>query len=319
MSVKAEIHMKTIVKYLALLLATISLVACSTIFERYPVNLKTLVWLEREGIFDPEVPTSKVHELLSKGLYHKDPEILRCSISAIVLYSNVTSHDRLKELTLPVDRRLDEIPGLYDLFTGMWDKGWEEAGGVVPDVQPPKDSYDRVMNKTGCLAGDPLWTSVAYPMSYLFPGDEKVNDIIWKRLRQREDPRVLLEALFEGKFNYPRDQQFRIDVLTNPETNLQNAKLAARSLGEFPADSGLEALVRVLEEDILPVVPPKMTIVEAMMKYEAEAVPHIALMRKMLNSARAYNAEARDRKKTLQERFTQFEEEYAEELENPSG
>ena len=312
--------MKTFLKFFAILLIAMTLVACSAITERFSVNLKTYIWLEREGMFDPEVPTSKVHDLLTRGLYHQDPEIFTCSISTIVWYVGVSDTAAFLGNPRPVDRRLGELPGLYKLFTGLWEEGWTESGGIVPDVSFPDDIEDRVRNKTGCLMSDqdPVWPSLVGSMVFLFPRDEKVHDIIWKQLPQ-SNPDGILSSLYEGKFNTRKDQQHRIDILTNPKTNRYDAILAAKSLGEFRAEGGVEALAKVLREDILAFVPPKMTIVEAMLKYEAEAVPHVALMRKMLSSARTHGAEDRERKKRLQERFTQWEQEYGVELVEPSG
>ena len=286
------------------------LVACNALFERYPINLQTYIWLEREGIFDPEVPTSTVQDLLSKGLYHKDPEIATCTISVIVWYVGVSDTAAYIGNPRPVDRRLGEIPGLYELFIRLWEEGWKEAGGIVPDVSFPDDIEDRVVNKSGCLISDrdTVWTSLVSPMVFIFPGDEKVHDIIWQDLSQ-SNPDGLLGALYDGKFNTPKAQQHRIDILTNPQTNFYNANLAAKSLGEFRAKGGLEALAGVLQEDTLAFIPPKLTIVEAMLNYEAEAVPHLDLMRKMLNSAETHSSQDREWKKALQERFTQFEEE----------
>ena len=220
----------------------------------------------------------------------------------------------------PIDRRLGELPGIYELFIGMWEEGWTEAGWIVPDVSTPDDIENRVLNKTSCLISDrdTAWTSLVSSMVFLFPGDEKVHNIVWQHMSQ-SNPDGVLSALYDGKFNTPKAQQHRIDILTSPKTSLYDATLAAKSLGEYRAEGGVEALAKVLQEDILAFVPPKMTIVEAMLKYEEEAVPHFALMQKMLNSARTHGAEDRERKKRLQERLAQFEQKYVDKLDKTSS
>lgn len=311
--------MKIFLKSLATLLVATCLVACSSLSDDISYDLETYVWLEREGIWDPEVPTQTVHKMLRKGLRHQDPEIFRCSIGAIVLRSSQVNHDRLVGRTSRIDRRLHKLPGLYKLLTEMWEDGWEGSGGSVPDAPFPDDFHDRVMNKTGCLlAPDPMWTALALPLVSLFPGDDKVHDIIWKDLRQR-NPEDFLEALFSGRFNNRIDQMYRINVLTDPETEISQARLAARSLGEFHAEGGLEALAKVLQEEIFPYVPPEMTIVDAMIKYEAEAVPYIDLMRETLRNAQTNSAEDGELTQAVLERFTQFEKDYAHELDKSNG
>ena len=308
--------MKTVVKCLALLFATISLVACSTLFERHPANLKTLMWLNQEGIFDPETPTTTVHDLLTKGLYHQDPEIVTCSISVIVWYVSLSDKAASVGSPRPVDRRLDELPGLYDLLIGLWNRGWNDFGGIVPETPSHYASFEKFVDKTGCLMSDldTTWTTLVGSLVFLFPGDEKVHDIIWKHLSQT-NPDEILGALYDGNYNTPKDQQHRIDILTNPNTNRYNAILAAKSLGKFRAKGGVEALAKVLQEDILAFVPPELPIVEAMLAYETEAVPYFDLMRKELNIARIRGPEDKEKKKSLQERLAQFEKNYIDEQE----
>ena len=272
---------------------------------------ETYIWLEREGIFDSDVPNDKVYDLLTNGIEHEDPTIVHCAISAIVLYTAMTTTLRTEYgESHQTDRQLGKIPGLYDLLIGLWEDGWKKAGEKVPEAQYPADHNERMMKKTGCIAPDPVWTSLSLPMATLFPGDEKVHDIIWKDL-----PNVskvsLLAGLYEGKFNYPKDQKFRIDLLTNPATNLYTTRLVAKSLGDFRADRGLEALVSVLKERSMDWVALELEIVQAMMKYEEEAVPYISLMRERLekNTGFSEDVEVRD---TLRERLAQFEETYAE-------
>lgn len=311
--------MKILLQCLATLLLAMCLVACSSISDDITYDLETYVWLEREGIWDPEVPTRTVQKLLRKGLYHEDPEIFRCSIGAIVVRGGQMNHDRLVGRTSRIDRRLNKLPGIYKLLTGMWEDGWEESGGSVPEEQRFDDFYDRVINKTGCLfAPDPMWTALALPLVNLFPEDEKIHEIIWKDLPQR-NPDEMLEALFSGRFNNRIDQKYRINVLTNPNTDISQARLAAKSLGEFHAEGGLEALAKVLQEDIFPYTPPQVTIVDAMIKYEAKAVPYIDLMRKSLRSAGTTSEEDGELKRAVLERFTQFEKDYAHALDKTNG
>ena len=131
-------------------------------------------------------------------------------------------------------------------------------------------------------------------------------------------PDGLIRELREGKFDTPKGEQYRIDILTNPDSKEVYATLAAESLGVFRTDDGLDALVSVLQKDIQEHVPTKMTIVASIMKYKEEGVPHIALMRQTLDSVSTDDAEDRKRKEALQERLVWFEEDYADEFGEPS-
>lgn len=303
-----------------ILLVSMSLVACSSLFDHSSVNVKKLIWLERDGIFDPEVPNTEVHALLTKGLYHRDPKIVACSISAIFWYVRMSDTAAVMGNPRPRDRQLADIPGIYDLFIGLWDEGWTKSGGKLPDLQRSAETFmDRLLHKTDCILTDqdPVWVSLMSPLVYLFPGDEKVHEIVWKTI-PHVNPDGLLSVLREGKFDSPISQKHRIDILTNPETKEISATLAAKSLGVFRSEDGLEALVTVLETGIHAYVPTKMTIVDSMMKYEEEAAPYIAVMRQTLDSALTDDEEEIERKEDVQWQLKWFEEDYAEETDGPS-
>lgn len=276
-------------------------------------DLETYIWLEREGIFDVDVSTEKVHDLLTQGLKHEDPVVVHCSISAIVLFIGVTGEARINGVPMKVDRRLHELPGLYDQLIELWEKGYEESDGVRPPLKAASDDdLDRLLNKTGCLAPDPVWTSLAIPLAYLFPGDDKVHDIIWKILPQTNNPGSLLIGLFEGKFNNPKDQQYRIDLLLNPDTKGYDARLAARSLGDFRSEEGLITLATVLQDNNKTYYTPTVPIVEAMLKYGEQAVEYIPLLRERLQSADPFNKHEREMIITLKERMVHFVKEHGE-------
>ena len=152
----------------------------------------------------------------------------------------------------------------------------------------------------------------------IFPEDENVHDIIWRGLPQ-SNPDDLLEALFTRRFNNRKDQKYRVNVLTNPNTTVSQARLAARSLSEFHAEGGLETLAKVLEENILLHDPPQITIVDSMIKYEAKAVPYINLMREKLQNAQTHRAEDIELQQAVQARLTQFENDYDHELDKSNG
>lgn len=280
--------------------------------QRDSADLETYIWLEREGIFDADVSTEKVHDLLSQGLEHENPEIVHCSISAIVLYIGVTGESRVNGVPTDVNRQLQELPGLYDQLIELWENGYEASKGIFPPGSYPDDYFDRVVSKTGCLAPDPIWTSLALPLAYLFPGDEKVYDIIWKELPHTKNPGSLLMGLFDGKFDNPKDQRFRINLLLNRETELYNSRLAARSLGDFRSEEGLVTLATVLQEEKMKYGTPTVPIVEAMLKYGEEAVEYVPLMREKLKSAVPFGKQDEEMIITLKERMIHFVKEHGE-------
>ncbi len=127
------------------------------------------------------------------------------------------------------------------------------------------------------------------------------------------NPLPLLSALFHGKFNNPKDREFRIEILSHIGSVRQFSSLAARSLGEFRSDEGFDALVTVLEKDQLMFGTPKIPIVEAMLKYGEKAAPYIPLMRTSLESSKGFVAQERELKTKLEELLGEFEKEFGKE------
>ena len=291
-------------------------------------ELETYIWLEREAIGDPEISNLQIHKLIAAGLQHDDQEVIHCTVSAIALHIGAGRVQRVRGVTPTLDRRLQDIPDLYENLTGMWEIGWKEAGGVMPDRIFPDDLSDRLTAKTGCIGIYPTWSVLPLSLAYLFPGDEKVYEIIYNAFPEPtggfsgdfpdgtgddpNNPGPLLAALFEGKFNRPNDERIRTELFLDRGTIYHTSQLIARSLGEFRSDKGLEALAQVLEEDNMKYGTPKIPIVEAMLKYEEQASQYVPLMKEKLESARPLNSLERGLKDTLKEHLVKFEREYAE-------
>ena len=309
--------------------------------DEVQTELETTGWLKLEDLFDEEVPNKEIHALVSQGLKHDDPKIVENTVGAVIFYVNF-KRLQVEELGLSseFDRHLQEVPDLYDELITMWDTNWADAGGVIPDLVHSVQEMSQVFETgVGSILPKPIWVGLPLTLAYLFPGDEKVYEIIWDvfsseyrggppdgmRVTYSEDeiraegssdtnnPLPLLSALFHGQFNHPKDQQFRIEILSNIGSIRHFSSLAARSLGDFRSDEGFEALVTVLEKDQLIFGTPKLQIVEAMLKYGKKAAPYISLMRTSLESSKGLNVQDRALKNQLQEQIRKFEKELEKE------
>lgn len=289
---------------IAFVLVNISLAESSDYTEL--TGMELYIWLEREGMHEATVTNSEIHELVLKGLQHDDAEIVDCTVSTIGLHAFQKRSAILENKTQPsLDRKLQDIPQLYKLLMDMWDKGWSEAGGVLP-TPDPKDELeylDKVMSKTGCLAMSPTWTVLPLVFATLFPGDQKVREIIWKALPDDDDPRPLLSALYVGEFNQPEDQAFRIEVLTTPETQWYEARVAANSLGKFQSEAGFDALVTTLRRDVTKRGLPYLEIVESILAHGDKAIPHLNLLAEKMAAVNPLNRDERKRANSLAEQI----------------
>lgn len=211
-------------------------------------------WLYRDGMNDVKVPNGAIHKLIIAGLQHEDPEIQHCALSAIRSHVGTNVGHIIDNRTITIDRRLQDIPQLYDILMDLWDTELIKAGGVVPDLDYSV-TVTQLENGFPCRGGRPGWAGLQHTFAYLYPGNTKVYDIIWSTLEgkktlpdKEEDNHIpLLAALHVGNFNNPKDEAYRIQVLTSRDTDMYTMKVAANSLAKFQSEKGLAALVDILE------------------------------------------------------------------------
>ena len=234
-------------------------------------------WLNRGGMRDATVPNGVIHKLIMAGLQHEDPEIQQCTLSAIKTHVGTNVWLITENRTITTDRRLQDIPQLYDLLMNMWDEGLSKAGGILPETD---HSVTLEQLETGFpCSGKPAWAGLQKTFSYLYPRNEKVYEIIWSTLegkktrpnKKRDNPIPLLNALHVGEFNNPKDQEFRIKVLTGSDTSINTMGIAANSLAKFQSAEGLAALVDVLENQKSKYGFAPIEVVEAIMAHGEEA------------------------------------------------
>ena len=279
-------------------------------------ELDLYIWFNTEGMYDPDVSNDQIHELITNGLQHENQEIVDCTIGALAMQIGGTfAFARMYGKEADLDRDLRHNKEWYDPLINMWDDNWEAANGVLPETTYPD---------SGCTDGPiPSWPVLPLALAYLYPQDEKVYEIIWEvypipqpirdgKITDETNPLPLLRALFDGGFNYEKDQQFRIDILLNRETSYPTAQFAARSLGDFRSDEALEELATRLEKSDYKYGTPKLEFIEAIMKYEAQAQPYIPLLKKSINNIMKVGSFDPELYATLKERLVHFEEKYGE-------
>ena len=249
-------------------------------------------WLQLEGVQDETVSNREIHQLIVDGLDHDDPEIRFCALQAIQWHVGSNINRIIEGQTVSLDRRFQDIPNLYDTLMNMWNTELLKAGGVVPAIEVKRITLEQLELGYPCSGGTPGWVGLPDILAYLYPRDEKVYDMIWLALRDRkilipnvkaDNPIPLLRALYVGDFNNPKDEAFRIQVLTNPQSGYYDTALAAYSLAKFPSPKSLAALTATLEKNEKVRGLPHLDLVEAIMAYGEQAtVENYALLRKSM-------------------------------------
>ena len=142
---------------------------------------------------------------------------------------HVEKHLLLK-LNPPPIRNFQLLPGLRDVLIQMWES-----------------EYSQTSTSTNKFERDaPGWKRIPKILLVMFPGDQKVHDLIWTK-HDPDQPAATIQLLDNGGFLTPEANSLRVDTLLDlgPYKTLF-AYHAAMSLGRFQSDEGFVALLETL-------------------------------------------------------------------------
>lgn len=237
-------------------------------------------WLSWDGIYDPSIDNESIRKALEKGLFGDDEDVANAAINTIGWYAarvNIESRQPSEDDPLVV-RDVQDIPGLRKFLVDRWSEKYEENPNYISEMNE-SDTFDRYEDRNGrqMTRLDKVWMSIPNMLATLFPKDSEVHEIIWKAYNPKQDLQML-SRLDAGEFNTQKAIDFRIMVLLDGETADHNIAAAARSLGLFQSEKGLEALLTRArnKEDRTSAMA---HIIEAIVAYEEKAVPFADLIR----------------------------------------
>lgn len=318
----------TLIKYIlcaaVLLTSSVGTLQAEANNQTSTSEIEQYIWLNTEGMNDLETSNEQIHKLITSGLHHQNESIVHCTVSTLSAFIGKSKQYRKKGLTYHIDRDLKNKKEWREVLIEMWSENWTTVGKVFPQIKVPDDLLERIQDKTGCIGVQPTWIMLPQILAYLYPQDSTVYEIIWDAfpippggfrgglIEKDNNPLPLLSCLFDGQFSNEKDQNLRIDLLSNRQTSRSIAQLAARSLGEFRTDNGLETLADTLQDKGHEYGTPILEIVESIMKYDAQASQYIPLIQENLNSVQPIGNFEKQQLATLKERFVHFEKKNGE-------
>ncbi len=234
-------------------------------------------WLGYEGIYDPELENDTVIETLERGLSSKDSEIVSAALNAINWYASWVGWDsRSPEEPRPLDRELQRISGLKALLVDTW----QEEFGENPDFHANQGlDMMEIRNGRAVFKSEWVWQLIPNILAVLYPKDPEGHEIIWES-KNPNGAESLLLLLNLGEYSSNKDQELRISVLLDRTVEATLTAEAARGLGLFRSKEGLEALVSRLEESAKYPTNAVGHLVEAVVEYGNDCLPHAELLRK---------------------------------------
>lgn len=234
-------------------------------------------WLGFEGIYDPDLDNDTVINILEKGLFSDDPDIVAAALNAINWYISWVGWDsKSPEEPRPLDRELQKISGLKALLVDTWQKGIAEN----PDFDASQGlDMVEIRNGRAVLNSKSVWTLIPNILAVLYPKDPDGYEIIWESKGSNGfDSLVLLLNL--GEYSSKKDQELRISVVLDRNVEARHTAEAARGLGLFRSKEGLEALVSRLEESAKYHTNAVGHLVETVVEYGNDCLPYAELLRK---------------------------------------
>ena len=295
--------------------ALLSALALSAYAQQEPgselTGTELYVWLEKKAMSDESVSNARIHELVIDGLFSDDQAIVDSTLTALAIHTNLAADNVWIRGEPQLDRRLQDIPGIYDFLMELWKRKWRESNNTMPDAKifsddlrvkleaiEDSDEFTRIL-KSVSFALQPSWVVIPHILGNLFPKDPQVHDILWDALYDPQDNQQLLRALNAGEFDTQKDREYRIEVLSNRESVTYDARMAAIGLGRFQSDEGFKALVDRLKHRESLWGSPIPEIVEAIVAHGERAVPHENLLRTYAIDAKGATA-TREEKRRLE-------------------
>lgn len=234
-------------------------------------------WLGLEGIYDPDLDNDTVINVLEKGLFSDDPDIVAAALNAINWYISWVGWDsRSPEEPRPLDRELQKISGLKALLVDTWQK--EFAQNPDFDASQGLDMME-IRNGRPVLRSESVWTLIPNILAVLYPKDPDAYEIIWESKGPNGSESLIL-LLNLGEYASNKDQELRISVLLDRNVDARHTAEAARGLGLLRSKEGLEALVSRLEESAKYPTNAVGHLVEAVVEYGNDCLPYAELLRK---------------------------------------
>jgi len=233
---------KRVSKYMVRLIFSlwigIVIVACENSENSTPTEYSSILMevsntpieIERSHLSDCLVSNSAAIHSLADVFLSENLEKIEEALGEMHAYAlHVEKHLLMKQNPPPI-RNFQLLPGLRDVLIHMWES-----------------EYSQTSTSTYKFERDaPGWKRIPKILSVMFPGDQKVHDLIWTR-HDPDQPIATIQLLDNGGFLTPEANSLRIETLRDlgPYKTLF-AYHAAMSLGRFQSDEGFEALLETL-------------------------------------------------------------------------
>lgn len=233
------------VRLLVIVVLCINLSSCSNKIPANHEGVELYDWLSYEGLYDPSIDNKTVQQVLEEGLFSDEQDVVNAAIGTIGWYASRVSIERRQPLEDDplVVRDVQTIEGLRKLLVDTWNQKYKQNPNYIAEMT---DSdwlkVFEMRNERVITRLDKMWLGIPGTLAVLYPKDVEVHDLIWKAYDPKQDRQMLIR-LEDGEFDTKRAMDYRIKVFLDEKSPSYVKAIAARGLGLFPSDEGLEALL----------------------------------------------------------------------------
>ena len=249
-------------------------------------------WLGYEGIFDEELSNRDVHELIERGILHKDQEVQIATLGALFWYIHSEySLGKWQLLNPSVLRHLEIIPGLKKFLMDTFEQGRLRH----PEVHLYEKQHTMEVllelewikrNGRLALSVEWAWKEIPLLLAAIFPRDPDVLELVWPGSNSLSDQQIketncgLLHVLNIGNFATDAVNSLRIRCLMENDLIYE----ATKGLAVCQTDSGFEALISWLDVPNEYMYHRFSGVLEAISSYGTKALPYAPRLKQMASN-----------------------------------
>ncbi len=204
-------------------------------------DIELLDWIGHKGVEDPTWSDERIFEAIQQGLSNSDADVVNATIGAmawIAAYADLNAEDRRS--TQQVARDVGSLPGMKEYLINQWDEAYRENSN--PWIGSKTTKFVEIRNAKTVWKSEWAWLTIPAILATFFRDDPDINEILWQA-HNPYHPELLLSLLNIAEIETEEANNFRVQILFNPNVNPFATAIAIDGLGRFRSDDGLAALV----------------------------------------------------------------------------
>ena len=210
-------------------------------------QIELLDWIGHEGVEDPSWSDQRIFSAIQQGLSHENSDVVNATIGAmawIAAYADLKLEDRRS--TKKVVRNIGKLSGIKEYLINRWNEEYRDNSN--PWIGSEQTKFVELRNSKTVWKAEWAWLTIPAILATFFRQDSEILDVLWQSHNTRH-PELLLSLLNVAQMETEKANEFRVQILFDPNAPAIATAIAIDSLGRFHSDEGLAALISRLKRD----------------------------------------------------------------------